>query len=207
MAVTLKDESITRGVMFLCLGAAAVLFLIQWRVWVTGGVMQPAHAEWVESRQRTPAQQQQATPRQTFVAPQRPIATTPPNTTKLVVDLSDRRVYLYKDQQQQTSYPLAVGQSGWETPTGNFQVLEMQRDPQWMHPITKEVIPAGPENPLGKRWIGFLANEETHIGFHGTNQEELIGQAVSHGCLRMRNQDVIALYEKVAEGTPVIVKH
>ncbi len=124
----------------------------------------------------------------------------------LVVDLSDRRVYLYQGKKLKTSYPLAVGQEGWETPTGSFEVIEMQKDPKWLHPITKEVVLPGANNPLGKRWIGFWSDGKTHLGFHGTNQEDLIGQAVSHGCLRMRNKDVIALYDQVSEGTPVKVR-
>ncbi|WP_421657155.1 L,D-transpeptidase [Leptothermofonsia sp. ETS-13] len=124
----------------------------------------------------------------------------------LVVDLSDRRVYLYQGKKLKTSYPLAIGQEGWETPTGSFEVIEMQKDPKWLHPITKEVVLPGANNPLGKRWIGFWSDGKTHLGFHGTNQEDLIGQAVSHGCLRMRNKDVIALYDQVSEGTPVKVR-
>jgi lipoprotein-anchoring transpeptidase ErfK/SrfK len=115
-------------------------------------------------------------------------------------------VYVYREQQLVTSYPIAIGQAGWETPSGSFQVLEMQRNPKWQHPITGEVVPAGADNPLGQRWIGFLYAGRTHIGFHGTNQEDLIGQAVSHGCIRMRNQDVMALYEQVALGTTVNVR-
>jgi lipoprotein-anchoring transpeptidase ErfK/SrfK len=124
----------------------------------------------------------------------------------LVVDLSDRQVYLYRQSRLQASYPLAIGQSGWETPTGSFQIQAMEPDPEWVHPITGEVIPAGPGNPLGKRWIGFWTDGQMEIGFHGTDQEELIGEAVSHGCLRMRNDDVVALYQQVSVGTPVIVQ-
>ena len=133
-------------------------------------------------------------------------ATSNTSNTQVVVNLSARRVSVYSGNKLKASYPLAVGQAGWETPTGTFQVTEMQQDPQWLHPITKEVVPPGPSNPLGKRWIGFWSDGRTHIGFHGTNQEQLIGQAVSHGCLRMRNRDVMALYNQVQEGTPVIVR-
>jgi len=133
-------------------------------------------------------------------------ATTLKRSAKLVIDLSDRRVYVYREQALVTSYPIAIGQAGWETPSGSFQVLEMQRDPKWQHPITGEVIPVGAANPLGKRWIGFLYEGRTHIGFHGTNQEELIGQAVSHGCVRMQNRDVVALYDQISLGTSVDVR-
>lgn len=125
----------------------------------------------------------------------------------LVVDLSDRLVYIYRNDRLQASYPVAVGQLGWETPTGSFQVLQMNQNPAWRQPITGEVIPSGANhNPLGDRWIGFWSDGRHQIGFHGTNEEHLIGQAVSHGCLRMRNQDIRMLYPLVAKGTLVLVR-
>jgi lipoprotein-anchoring transpeptidase ErfK/SrfK len=123
----------------------------------------------------------------------------------LVVDLSERQVFLYEGGVLQTQYPIAIGREGWETPTGEFHVLSMQVDPIWQNPITGEIVPSGYGNPLGSRWIGFWLDGTHQIGFHGTYQEELIGQAVSHGCIRMRNADVEALYAQVNLGTPVTV--
>lgn len=124
----------------------------------------------------------------------------------LLIKLRDRRVYLYQNKKLKISYPIAVGKAGWETPTGNYQVLDMQRHPVWEEPWTGKVILDGPKNPLGERWIGFWTDNVNSIGFHGTPAENLIGQAVSHGCVRMRNQDIIALFEQVKLGTPVTVK-
>lgn len=128
------------------------------------------------------------------------------NGVHLVIKLSDRRVYLYHNRELEVSYPIAVGKAGWETPTGNYKVMDMEPSPVWEHPWTGEVILEGPKNPLGARWIGFWTDGVNSIGFHGTPAEELVGQAVSHGCVRMRNKDVIALYEQVKVGTPVTVK-
>lgn len=125
---------------------------------------------------------------------------------RLVVDLSDARVYRYWGDRRLASYPVAVGQPGWETPTGSFKILQMQRNPIWKQPITGDLIETGPDNPLGDRWIGFWSDGRHHIGFHGTNKEQLVGKAVSHGCLRMRNADIRALYEQVGVGTQVIVR-
>ena len=125
--------------------------------------------------------------------------------TQIVLSLSDRLVHLYHDGQLQVSYPVAIGRQGWETPVGNFQVQQMVIEPTWENPFTGELIPPGPNNPLGKRWISFWSDGQDAIGFHGTPNEGLIGQAVSHGCVRMRNQDAIALFEKVEVGTPVTV--
>lgn len=126
---------------------------------------------------------------------------------KLVVDLSDRVLRLYAPTGTlNATYPLAVGQAGWETPIGNYKVLDMQRNPSWQHPITGTVIPPGEDNPLGRAWIGFISTETSQIGFHGTPDESAIGQPVSHGCLRMRNADVLALYPQIAPGWPVRVQ-
>lgn len=126
--------------------------------------------------------------------------------TKLVVDLSDRQVYLYQDSALTATYEIAVGRSGWETPTGEFTVLNLQTDPVWQHPFTGEIVPAGAANPLGTRWIGFWSDGQHQIGLHGTNQEDLIGQAVSHGCIRLREADIQALYPHLVLGMPVVIR-
>lgn len=126
--------------------------------------------------------------------------------TRLVVDLSDRHVYFYKGEQLQASYPVGIGQPGWETPIGSFRVNHMQADPIWQHPITGQTIPAGPDNPLGTRWIGFWSSRNYEIGFHGTNQPDTVGKAISHGCLRMHEAHVRVLYDQVELGTPIIVQ-
>lgn len=126
--------------------------------------------------------------------------------THLVIRLSERRVYVYRQERVLSSYPIAVGKEGWETPTGSFEVFQMLRNPIWEHPWTGELVYPGPDNPLGARWIGFWSDGTDSIGFHGTPNEDLIGQAVSHGCVRMRNQDILSLYAQVEIGVPVTVE-
>ncbi|MEH2368977.1 MAG: L,D-transpeptidase [Nostoc sp.] len=126
--------------------------------------------------------------------------------TQVVVDLSDRRTYVYAGDEVIASYPIAVGKKGWETPTGSFQVIHMRHYPIWRHPITGKVFEAGTDSPLGDRWIGFWSDGRNEIGFHGTPDVDLVGTAVSHGCLRMRNSDVRLLYEQVSLGTTVLVR-
>lgn len=133
-------------------------------------------------------------------------AVNPKLATHLVLKLRERRVYVYQNDRVQARYPVAIGKPGWETPAGNFQVLDMQKNPAWVSPFNGKVIPPGASNPLGLRWIGFWTDGNNFIGFHGTTQENLIGQAVSHGCVRMRNKDIAALFEQVALETPVIVQ-
>jgi len=139
--------------------------------------------------------------------PQEPkAAENPVEEVRLVLRLRERRVYVYRKNKVQASFPVAVGKQGWETPTGSFKVMQMIKDPAWEHPWTGEIVPAGPDNPLGSRWIGFWTDGKNVIGFHGTPTLESIGRAASHGCVRMFDKDAQALFEKVAVGTSVIVE-
>ncbi|MDB9528879.1 L,D-transpeptidase [Oscillatoria sp. CS-180] len=125
--------------------------------------------------------------------------------SRLVLRLSERRLYAYQGDREIATYPVAVGRDDWETPVGEFTVFQLQQHPAWEHPMTGEIVPPGPDNPLGSRWIGFWTDGTNAIGFHGTPHEHLIGEAVSHGCVRLRNADVIELYERVGLGTQVVV--
>lgn len=127
-------------------------------------------------------------------------------TVRLRLSLSDRRVYVYRGETVETSYPVAIGRAGWETPPGEFSVFSQIVDPGWTNPFTNEVAPPGPDNPLGERWIGFWSDGNNVIGFHGTPNRDSVGKAASHGCVRMYNEDVRALYDVVAIGTPVTVE-
>lgn len=126
--------------------------------------------------------------------------------TRLVLKLKQRRVFVFKGDKQVASYPVAVGKKGWETPTGNFKIIQMVKNPTWQNPWNGKVIPAGPKNPIGERWIGFWTDGKNQIGFHGTPTINSIGQAASHGCVRMLNSDVKAMFEFVKVGTPVLVQ-
>jgi lipoprotein-anchoring transpeptidase ErfK/SrfK len=125
---------------------------------------------------------------------------------RLEIRLSQRQVTVYRGSQQIKSYPIAVGRPGWETPTGDFKVMEMVKDPAWVHPFKGVRIAGGdPENPLGRRWIGFWTDGKNWIGFHGTPNPQSVGKASSHGCIRMHNKDVEELFQKVSLGTVVRV--
>lgn len=126
--------------------------------------------------------------------------------SSILVDLSDRTASVYRAGELVARYPIAVGQDGWETPAGTFEVVQMMKQPIWRHPITKEIVPPGKKNPLGSRWIGFWVDGEHQIGFHGTNEPNLIGAAVSHGCIRMHNADIEKMYDLVEVGSPVWVQ-
>ena len=140
---------------------------------------------------------------------------------QLVLQRGKRRLLLLEDGLLLEQFPVAIGRPGWETPLGSFAVLEKIRNPTWQHPQRSLTIGPGPSNPLGSRWIGFwrdcnlrktwegvkplaLPNCAT-IGFHGTPQRGSVGRAVSHGCVRLYDEDVRRLFEQVEVGTPVTV--
>lgn len=144
-----------------------------------------------------------------------------PAQRELVLDRRRRLLRVLENGQELRSFPVAVGRPGWETPVGRFAVIERVADPSWEHPATGETVPPGPANPLGSRWIGFHRdclgrsgfNGREHLvvegcvssGFHGTPNRDSVGQAVSHGCVRLFDEHVQELFELVRLGTPVTV--
>ncbi len=99
-------------------------------------------------------------------------------------------------------YPVSTGKSAKQTPVGVFLIQSRYPYPTWFH---KGVVvsAASPENYLGSRWLGF---DKPQFGIHGTIFPELIGQSVSKGCIRMKNEDVEELYEFIPVGTVVVIK-
>jgi lipoprotein-anchoring transpeptidase ErfK/SrfK len=215
-----RNESVTRILMLLFFGTAMLFLAVGWRI---SSSMSPQNKSAIVdnaiptgnsqtqkpwnllpgSKQNAPANYLLA---QTQNSAQQKSSNSLSPDTQLVVDLSDRRVYVYRWQKVIASYPIGVGKKGWETPTGAFEVMHMQHNPIWRHPITGKVFPAGTDSPLGDRWIGFWSDGHHQIGFHGTPNDELVGSAISHGCLRMRNSDVRLLYKQVSLGTLVEVR-
>lgn len=124
----------------------------------------------------------------------------------LVLRLSERRVYVYRGEAVQASYPVAIGTSQTPTPTGTYQVFQMVEDPVWQSPWTGRITAPGPNSALGLRWIGFAQMSNGVIGFHGTPTVNSIGKAASNGCVRMYNHDVVAMFEQVEMGTTVTVE-
>ncbi|WP_010246293.1 L,D-transpeptidase [Acetivibrio cellulolyticus] len=106
---------------------------------------------------------------------------------KIVINTSARNLTLYKDEKWFMSFPVAVGKPSTPTPKGTYRI------------INKAVNPGG---PFGARWLG-LSIPSGGYGIHGTNDPSSIGKAVSHGCVRMHNNDVITLYNIVSVGTTV----
>ena len=120
------------------------------------------------------------------------------STRRIVVSIPDRKLVLIDNGRIVKTYTVAVGAPATPSPTGTFEIVTRVPDPAWYQP--GRVVPPGPGNPLGPRWIGL---SQKGYGIHGTNSPRSIGAAKSHGCIRMRNSDVEELFELVDIGDVV----
>jgi lipoprotein-anchoring transpeptidase ErfK/SrfK len=131
----------------------------------------------------------------------------------IVVDTKQRFLYLVQEGRKAIRYGVAVGDEayGW---TGTSRIARKAEWPDWNPPAEMKArwphvhfTKGGPSNPLGARALYlYEGNRDTLYRIHGTNEPEKIGLAVSSGCIRMRNIDVIDLYNRVALNTKVIVR-
>lgn len=120
---------------------------------------------------------------------------------RIEINLSSRTLSLYKDGMLFKEYPVGVGKQSTPTPQGDYRVIYKTVNPYWLNKGV--VVPPGPRNPLGVRWIGITKS----IGIHGNNKPESIGSYVSAGCIRMYNRDVEEVYSLVPVNTPVTIKY
>ena len=110
-------------------------------------------------------------------------------------------------EEARSPFGVATGQSAYPTPTGDYEITTMQRNPWWYPPPSgwaadSDPVPPGPGNPLGTRWMGISA---PYVGIHGTPDAASIGYSASHGCIRMRIPDAEWLFQHVDVGTPVFI--
>jgi lipoprotein-anchoring transpeptidase ErfK/SrfK len=119
-------------------------------------------------------------------------------TRRLIISIPDRKIALLEDGRVVKVYPIAVGKQSTPSPNGSFHIATQVVKPTWYQP--GKVVGPGPANPLGTRWMGLGYKG---YGIHGTNRPRSIGKAASHGCIRMRNQDVEELFALVEVGDAV----
>jgi lipoprotein-anchoring transpeptidase ErfK/SrfK len=127
-------------------------------------------------------------------------ATTLPARVKrqVVVSIPDRKLVVMENGAVLRMFPVAVGAEVSPSPTGEFEIASRLTDPTYYH--SGVVIPAGTDNPLGPRWVGL---NKKGYGIHGTNMPGSIGKAASHGCIRMRNRDIVQFFAMVNVGDTV----
>jgi lipoprotein-anchoring transpeptidase ErfK/SrfK len=128
----------------------------------------------------------------------------------IIVDRKAHQLRFFENLKLQHTYPIAVGKSGLETPAGLYDVQWKETNPKWRVPnsawagsLAGKTIQPGPDNPIKARWMAF----DGAAGIHGIDPSEYssIGHDASHGCVRMRIPDVIALYARSPVGTPVYI--
>jgi lipoprotein-anchoring transpeptidase ErfK/SrfK len=127
----------------------------------------------------------------------------------IVVNTQERRLYLILDGGKAMKYGVGVGRPGFSW-GGTKAITRKAEWPSWTPPAQMlrrrpdlpRFMPGGPENPMGARAM-YLGSSLYRI--HGSNEPETIGQAVSSGCIRMLNEDVIDLYSRVRVGQRVVV--
>jgi lipoprotein-anchoring transpeptidase ErfK/SrfK len=117
---------------------------------------------------------------------------------RLVVSLPDRKMALVENGKVKKVYIVAVGKKSTPSPTGTFTIMNRVTNPTYSH--EGKVVAPGPKNPVGTRWMGLSAKG---YGIHGTNVPSSIGKAASHGCIRMRKDDLEELFASVEKGDQV----
>lgn len=129
---------------------------------------------------------------------------TPTEGKWLVINKSKRTITLYEGSTVSKKYPVAVGNPATLTPSGKFHIACKIVNPAWGGGgYAKPVAGGAPNNPLGKKWMGLSINGGGDYGIHGNINAYSIGTYASHGCIRMDNTDVEALFKTIEVNTPV----
>ena len=137
---------------------------------------------------------------QTVAAPKSAHAASGPQ-RQIIISIADRKLALLENGRVLKTYPIAVGARHTPSPDGEFVIVNRAKDPVYRH--RDKEIPPGKDNPLGTRWMGLNLKG---YGIHGTNVQSSVGQPASHGCFRMRKQDVEELYTRIQVGDTVSVR-
>lgn len=124
----------------------------------------------------------------------------------VVINLPELRLYhFFPKIGMVTTFPIGIGNSGWETPVANGKITDRKVNPVWVVPESLRPkygfisVPPGPNNPLGKYWVGLSIDG---YGIHGTNIPWGIGRLVSHGCIRLYPEHIALFFQEVCVGTP-----
>jgi L,D-transpeptidase ErfK/SrfK len=135
----------------------------------------------------------------------------------ILINIPQRMLFYFKEGRLLRAFPVGLGRHDWPTPTGQFKIVAKEENPIWDVPksiqeemqregkAVKTCVPPGPDNPLGKHWLGLSIGA---YGIHGTIAPASIYRFQTHGCIRAHPDDVAQLFEDVSRGTPgIIVYH
>jgi lipoprotein-anchoring transpeptidase ErfK/SrfK len=117
---------------------------------------------------------------------------------KIVVSIPDRKLAVLEAGRVVKIFPTAVGAPKSPSPTGSYTIVLRLADPTWYG--KGKIVPPGKGSPIGTRWLGLSVKG---YGIHGTNNPASIGHNASHGCIRLRNQDIEQLFGMVSVGDEV----
>jgi len=132
----------------------------------------------------------------------------------IVINVGELALYWLRDGAVVDRLPVGVGRKAWRTPPGHYEIVSRRRDPVWHVPASiqkemrekgepvKKKVPPGPDNPLGKYWLQLSL---PGYGLHGTNAPASVGKYTTHGCIRLRPDDIERLYVELPNGTAVDV--
>jgi L,D-transpeptidase ErfK/SrfK len=122
------------------------------------------------------------------------------------------RLYYFQPhhKDQVTTYPVGIGDEGWDTPLGTYKIVEKIVKPAWHVPASiraqkpelPEIVPPGPNNPLGTHALRLSIGT---VLIHGTDRPFGVGRRVSHGCIHLYPEDITKLFREVPLGTPVTI--
>lgn len=129
----------------------------------------------------------------------------------ILINLPQRMLYYFQAGNLAAQYPVGLGRPSWPTPAGRFSVAQLQENKTWYVPksiqeemrregkVVRTQVPPGPDNPLGRHWIGLSL---PGIGIHGTIAPASIYHFRSHGCIRLHPDDIAALFQRIRIGQP-----
>ncbi len=130
----------------------------------------------------------------------------------ILINVPQRMLFQLRGGEAVAGYPIAAGRPTWRTPIGEFEIDARATDKPWIVPPSiqeemrregkpvKTIVPPGPENPLGRHWLGL---SRSSCGIHGTIAPASLYALRTHGCIRLHPDDVAALYETTPLGEPV----
>jgi L,D-transpeptidase ErfK/SrfK len=129
----------------------------------------------------------------------------------ILINTAELRLYYFnEDDRTVMTFPIGIGDPRWPTPEGDFIITQRIINPTWTVPLSlrdkypKWTVPAGPDNPLGKYWLGL---DNSSYGIHGTNFPWSIGRLATQGCIRMYPEDIRVLFELVQKGSLIKIIH
>jgi L,D-transpeptidase ErfK/SrfK len=133
-----------------------------------------------------------------------------PKRTGIVINLAEMRLYYFRSGELVETFPVGIGDEGWETPTGVYRIVEKIANPSWhvpesirkQRPELPKVLPPGKGNPLGSHALRLSSRK---ILIHGTDHPFGIGRKVSHGCIHLYPEDIRVLFRKVRLDTSVTI--